>query len=60
MFQNFINQSVVMQVALNGSKVSLCGTLLRDDPDAVILRVGGGLDVAVYKAAVLAIEESPV
>ena len=56
-FEAWIGQSVVLQVALGNIKVPLRGKLLKDGGETVRMRIGDGWDVEIYKAMILAVEE---
>jgi hypothetical protein len=57
LFQPWIGQSVVLQVALGDIKVPLRGKLLKDGEETVRMRIGDGWDVDIYKAMILAVEQ---
>lgn len=56
-FATWIGQPVVLQLALGDIKVPLRGKLLKEGGETVRMRIGGGWDVDIYKAMILAVEE---
>jgi hypothetical protein len=56
-FEAWVGQPVVLQVALGDIKVPLRGKLLKDGDETVRMRIGDGWDVDIYKAMILAVEE---
>ena len=56
-YQSWIGQPVVLQVALGDIKVPLRGRLLKDGGETVRMRIGDGWDVDIYKAMILAVEQ---
>jgi hypothetical protein len=56
-FQSWVGQAVVLQVALGDIKVPLRGKLLKDSEETVRMRIGEGWDVDIYKAMILAVEK---
>ena len=56
-YQSWIGQSVVLQVALGDIRVPLRGKLLKEGGDTLRMRVGDGWDIDIYKTMVLAVEE---
>ena len=57
LFQPWIGQSVVLQVALGDIQVPLRGKLLKEGGDTVRMRIGEGWDVDIYKNMILCVEE---
>jgi hypothetical protein len=57
-FEPWIGQAVVVQLTLGQIKLSLRGTLLRDQCDTLLVRPEAGSDVEIPKTKVLAIEQS--
>lgn len=57
-FERWIGQSVVVQLTLGRIKLSLRGTLLKDQSESLLVRPEAGSDVEIPKTKVLAIEES--
>jgi len=56
-FQSWIGQPVVLQVALGGLKLSLRGKVLKEGAEALQMRPQCGPDVEISKTKILAIEE---
>ena len=56
-FEWWIGQRVVLQIDLGQIKVSLHGTLLRDQTETLLMRPEAGSDVEIVKTRILAIEE---
>ena len=56
-YNAWVGQAVVLQVALGDIKVPLRGKLLKDGDDTVRMRIGDGWDVDIYKAMIMAVEE---
>jgi hypothetical protein len=56
-YQSWIGQPVVLQVALGDIRVPLRGRLLKDGGETVRMRIGDGWDVDIYKAMILAVEQ---
>jgi hypothetical protein len=59
-FATWIGRRVVLRVALGESRIGVRGTLLKDSADTLRMRLVEGLDIDIYKAMVLAVEEDPV
>jgi hypothetical protein len=57
-FEPWIGQAVVVQLTLGQIKLSLRGTLLKDQSETLLVRPEAGSDVEIPKTKVLAIEES--
>jgi hypothetical protein len=57
-FEPWIGQAVVVQLTLGRIRVSLRGTLLKDESEILLVRPDAGSDVEIPKANVLAIEEA--
>ncbi len=57
-FEPWIGQAVVVQLTLGQIKLSLRGTLLKDQSETLVVRPEAGSDVEIPKTKVLAIEES--
>jgi hypothetical protein len=56
-YQAWVGQQVVLQVATGELRVPLRGTIVGESEDAVRFRVGDGWDVDVFKNMILAVEE---
>jgi hypothetical protein len=59
-FNDWVGQSVVLQVALGDIKVPLRGKLLKEAGETVRMRIGDGWDVDIYKAMILGVEEDRI
>ena len=57
-FEPWIGQTVVVQLTLGRTKLSLRGTLLKDRSETMLVRPEVGCDVDILKTNVLAIEEA--
>jgi hypothetical protein len=57
-FEPWIGQAVVVQLTLGRIKLSLRGTLLKDQSETLLVRPEAGSDVEIPKTKVLAIEEA--
>lgn len=53
----WFGQPVVLQVSVGETRVPLHGVIVSESSDAVRFRIGGGWDVDIYKAMILAVEE---
>jgi hypothetical protein len=56
-YDSWMGQAVVLQVALGDIKVPLRGTLLKEAGETVRMRVGEGWDVDIYKTMIMGVEE---
>lgn len=56
-FQCWVGQIVVVQLAFGPAKASLRGMFLRDQGKTVLMRPETGPDIEIAKTCVLAIEE---
>jgi hypothetical protein len=56
-YEAWVGQHVVLQVATGELRVPLRGTIVGESEDAVRFRVGDGWDVDVFKNMILAVEE---
>ena len=56
-YQAWVGQQVVLQVATGELRVPLRGTIVGESEDAVRFRVGNSWDVDVFKNMILAVEE---
>jgi hypothetical protein len=56
-FNTWVGQEVVLQVALGDIKVPLRGRLLKDGEETVRMRIGEGWDVDIYKAMILTVDQ---
>jgi len=56
-YQAWVGQQVVLQVATGELRVPLRGTIVGESDEALRVRIGGGWDVDIYKTMVLAVEE---
>lgn len=56
-FEPWIDQPIVLRVALGGLKLSLCGKVLKEDTETLLVRPEFGPDVEISKIKILAIEE---
>ncbi len=56
-FAAWMNQAVVLQVALGDLRVPLRGIIVGESAGAVRFRLGEAWDVDIYKSMILAVEE---
>ena len=56
-YDSWMGQSVVLQVALGDIKVPLRGKLLKEGGETVRMRIGEGWDVDIYKNMIMGVEE---
>ena len=59
-FESWIGEQVVVQLAFGQTKVSLRGMLLRDQTETLLMKPQAGSDIEIAKTRILAIEEVPV
>jgi len=59
-FESWIGQPVILQVALGRLKLSFQGEVLRENGETLLMRPQYGPDVEISKTKVLAIEETGV
>jgi hypothetical protein len=59
-FESWIGQPVVIQVALGRFKLSLRGKVLKDHGETLLMRPQCGPDLEIFKTKVLAIEQMGV
>lgn len=57
-FESWIGQAVVVQLTLGRIKLSLRGTLLKEQNETLLVRPAAGYEVEIPKTSVLAIEEA--
>jgi hypothetical protein len=55
-YEAWVGQSVLLQVALGDIKVPLRGTLLKDGSETIRMRIGEGWDVDIYKSMIMTVE----
>ncbi|MGO9642807.1 MAG: hypothetical protein ACLP1Y_16045 [Candidatus Acidiferrales bacterium] len=53
----WVGQPVVLQIATEGIRVPLRGTVVGESEDAVRFRLGDDLDIDIFKNMILAVEE---
>lgn len=53
----WLNQAVILQVACNGLRVPLRGTIVGESSDAIRFRLEQSWDVDIFKNMILAIEQ---
>ena len=56
-FALWIGRLVILRVALGDSRIGVRGTLIKDGPETLKMRVSEGFDIDIYKDMVLAVEE---
>ena len=56
-FQSWIGHPVVVRLALGQIKLSLCGRVLKEQPETLLMRPQYGPDLEISKSKVLAIEQ---
>lgn len=56
-FESWIGQRVVVQLAFGQTRVSLRGMLLRDETETLLMKPQAGSDIEIVKTRILAIEE---
>jgi hypothetical protein len=56
-YEAWIGQPVVLQVAAGEIRVPLRGIIVSENFDALRVRVGEGWDIDIFKSMVLAVEE---
>jgi hypothetical protein len=56
-FEPWIGQDVVVQLTVGRIKLSLLGTLLKDQSETLMVKLEAGCEVEIPKKYVLAIEE---
>lgn len=56
-FESWIDEPIVLRVALGGLKLSLCGKVLKEGEETLLVRPEFGPDVEISKIKILAIEE---
>jgi hypothetical protein len=56
-YEQWMNQSVVLEVATADIRVPLRGTLIGESDETVRFRVGDNWDIDIYKSMILAVEE---
>jgi hypothetical protein len=56
-YEAWIGQPVVLQVAAGEIRVPLHGIIVSENYDAVRFRVGEGWDIDIFKNMILAVEE---
>jgi len=56
-YEAWVGQPVVLQVAAGDVRVPLHGIITGESPDAVRFRVGEGWDIDIFKELILAVEE---
>jgi hypothetical protein len=56
-YEAWIGQPVVLQVAAGEIQVPLRGIIISENHDALRVRVGEGWDIDIFKNMVLAVEE---
>ena len=57
-FESWIGQEVVVQLTAGRIKLSLRGTLLKEQNETLLVRPAAGYEVEIPKTNVLAIEEA--
>lgn len=59
-FESWIGQPVIMRLAVGYIRLSLRGTVLKEQVESLLLRPENGPDLEINKGTVLAIEEAGV
>jgi len=59
-FESWMGQPVVVQLALGQLKLRLSGQVLREDEETLLMRPEWGPDLKIVKTTVLAIEEMDI
>ena len=55
-FEQWYGKTVVLRLKTGETRVPLRGTIVAESGCAVRFRIGGGLDIDVYKSIILAVE----
>jgi hypothetical protein len=56
-FESWMGQPVIVRLAWGHVKLSLCGMVLKEETDTLLMRPHSGPDLEICKTKVLAIEE---